>query len=98
MPAFKALPRFTTDLSHLTPARHRRFLHVVRSSFVTDLRTGSRFRPGLRVKGVRCAPGVFELTWNGDGRATFSYGKELLPGERHIIWRRVGTHDILTGP
>ncbi|MFD0396202.1 hypothetical protein ACFQ3Z_44900 [Streptomyces nogalater] len=39
------------------------FHHVVRNAFVPDLRTG-RFRPGLRVKRVRQAPGVYELSWS----------------------------------
>ncbi|GAA2693248.1 hypothetical protein [Streptomyces lunalinharesii] len=47
MPTYKALPRFTTDLQHLTPVQRRRFRDVVQESFVPDLRTGM-FRPGLR--------------------------------------------------
>ncbi|WP_406425560.1 hypothetical protein [Streptomyces sp. NBC_00842] len=63
-----------------------------------DLRRGRPFRPGLRIKGVRVAPGVYELTWAPDGRATWSYGRELVRGAHHIVWRRIGTHSILTGP
>ncbi|MFJ9797706.1 hypothetical protein [Streptomyces sp. NPDC101145] len=59
------------------------------------MRTGRQFRPRLRIKGVRCAPGVYELTWAPDGRATWQYGPEIV---QHVIWRRIGTHDILTGP
>lgn len=65
--------------------------------FVADLRSG-QFRKGLRVKGVRAAPGVFELTWADDGRATFTYGEPITEGEPHIIWRRIGTHDIFRAP
>ncbi|GGU61614.1 hypothetical protein GCM10010274_58170 [Streptomyces lavendofoliae] len=57
-PTFEALPRFTADLQHLTPAQRRRFRHIVLDAFVPDLRTGRQFRPGLRIKGVRCAPGM----------------------------------------
>jgi hypothetical protein len=39
---------------------------------------------------------VFEMTWDNDGRATFSYGEEQIPGEAHVIWRRIGTHAIFT--
>ncbi|WP_322872193.1 hypothetical protein [Streptomyces goshikiensis] len=99
MPTFEILPRFTTDLQHLTPAQRRRFRRVVLGAFVPDLRSpGFQFRPGLRIKGVRRAPGVFELTWDGDGRATWSYGPAIVHGEQHIVWRRIGTHYILTGP
>jgi hypothetical protein len=33
-----------------------------------------------------------------NGRATFTYGDEVVAGEPHIIWRRVGTHDVLSDP
>jgi hypothetical protein len=61
---------------------------------VDDLRAGQGFRKGLRVKGVRGRPGVYEMTWADDGRATFSYGRSHRAGEAHIIWRSIGTHDI----
>ncbi|MFJ3043827.1 hypothetical protein [Streptomyces tendae] len=96
MPTYEATPRFTADHQRLTPEQRRRFRQAV-TVFVDDLRAGA-FRTGLRVKGVRRAPGVFELTWDGNGRATWSYGRPIVPGEQHIVWRRVGTHDILTGP
>lgn len=42
---------------------------------------------------------VFEMTWEGeDGRATFEYGEEIIDGEKHIIWRRVGGHAIFGSP
>jgi hypothetical protein len=56
------------------------------------------FRPGLRVKGVTAHPGVFEMTWAPDGRATFSYGEERVRGTAHVIWRLIGTHAIFTPP
>jgi hypothetical protein len=50
------------------------------------------------VKKVKATPGVFELTWAPDGRATWSYGDEKVPGEPHIVWRRIGSHDIFKNP
>ncbi|MFI9311324.1 hypothetical protein [Streptomyces triculaminicus] len=97
MPTYEALPRFTADLDRLTPEQRRTFRRVVTHAFVPDLRTG-RFRAGLRIKRVRCAPGVYELTWSGGGRATWSYGTERIRGAQHIVWRRIGGHDIFTGP
>jgi hypothetical protein len=38
------------------------------------------------------------MTWADDGRATFEYGSEQLLGETHIIWRRIGGHEILKNP
>jgi hypothetical protein len=44
-------------------------------------------------------PNVFEMTWEGqDGRATFDYGPEQRPGEKHIRWRRIGGHEIFDRP
>ncbi|TBO58895.1 hypothetical protein EYS09_15050 [Streptomyces kasugaensis] len=96
MPTYEALPRFTADLDRLTPEQRCRFRRAV-NAFVGDLRTG-RFRAGLRVKRIRCTPGVFELTWDGNGRATWQYGPEIVRGAPHIVWRRVGGHDIFSGP
>lgn len=40
-----------------------------------------------------------EMTWAPDGRATWQYGDEVRPGVTHILWRRVGGHDIFVpGP
>lgn len=49
------------------------------------------------MKGVRRAPGVFELTWDCNGRVTWSYRDQVMPREQHIVWHLIGTHDILTG-
>jgi hypothetical protein len=38
------------------------------------------------------------MTWASNGRATWQYGPEQRPGERHVIWRRIGTHDIFRAP
>jgi len=38
------------------------------------------------------------MTWAANGRATFQYGPELTPGQAHVIWRRVGTHDVFDRP
>jgi hypothetical protein len=99
MPTFETLPRFEKDWKDLTPQQWATFRKVVKDAFVPDLMAPDRpFRPGLRVKGVKAHPNVFEMTWENDGRATFSYGAERVPGQPHVIWRRIGTHDIFTPP
>ena len=94
MPTFEQLRRFDRDFAALPDAQREAFRSAVQK-FVADLQRGQGFRQGLRVKGVRGAPGMFELTWANDGRATFSYGESRREGEAHIVWHRVGTHDIL---
>jgi hypothetical protein len=94
VPIFAWLARFGADFDALSDGQQAAFLAAV-ILFVEDLRTGT-FRPSLRVKGVKGATGVFEMTWAADGRATF--GKSVAPGEGHIIWRRVGTHEVFRTP
>lgn len=96
MPTFAWLARFRVDFDGLSPAQQAAFLVAV-AQFVEDLRAGG-FRKGLRVKGVRGSPGVFEMTWADDGRATFQYGEPIVGTESHIVWRRVGTHEVLRQP
>jgi hypothetical protein len=93
MPTFATTARFRRDYARLTPAQQERFRKVVVTEFVADADAG-QLRPGLRVKGVQGAPGVYEMTWAPDGRATWQYGPEQRPGAPHVIWRRVGTHAI----
>jgi len=66
--------------------------------FVVDMGDGKGFRKGLRVKGVKGATGIFEMTWGDDGRATFEYGEPVVETEPHVVWRRIGTHAIFKKP
>ncbi|WP_239342486.1 hypothetical protein [Frankia sp. CiP3] len=97
VPTFDALDRFWADYRRLTYAQRERFLRA-RDLFVEDLQAGVGFRKSLRIKGFRGEPGVFEMTWAGDGRALFRYGESEKDGEAHIVWLRVGTHDIFDRP
>jgi hypothetical protein len=97
MPTFAYTPTFRKDLALLDSADKKRFKRKVVDEFVPDLEAG-KFRAGLRVKGIHGAHGVFEMTWASDGRATFEYGQEQIVGQPHIIWRRVGTHDVFRVP
>ena len=95
-PTYAREPAFARDFVKLTD-QQQRFLTAV-TAMVADLKAGRGFRPGLRVKGVQGWPGIWEMTWAPDGRATFEYGPERRPGEPHVIWRRVGTHVIFRQP
>jgi hypothetical protein len=93
-PTFEWPPRFAQDLKKLSDEDAARFREKVLDQFVPALAAHAEMPPGLRVKGVQGANGVFELTFAPDGRATFEYGEELVQGEVHVIWRRIGTHVI----
>ena len=93
MPTHDETERFWRDFDHLTPEQQARFKARVKE-FVEDLKAGSGFRSGLRVKGIRKRPGWFEMTWAPDGRAIFEYGVPKFPGDVNIIWLRCGTHAI----
>ena len=97
MPTREILASLWRDWDGLTVEQRGAFTVAV-ARFVEDLARGEGIRPGLRVKGVRGAPGIFELTWAPDGRATFSYGRAVRGDEPHIVWRRIGTHDVLDSP
>jgi hypothetical protein len=94
LPTYGRSPQFVADHAALSDQQRRAF-RVAVEKFVADLRSGRAFRPGLRVKGIRGSPGLFEMTWAPDGRAVFSYGASIREGEPHIVWHTVGTHDVL---
>jgi hypothetical protein len=96
LPTHDELQRFRNDYRALNDAQRAAFRAALRV-FVDGLRSG-RFDPRLHIKRVQGAPGVWEMTWAPDGRATFQYGPELRPGEPHVIWRRVGTHALFREP
>jgi hypothetical protein len=96
MPTYEAEPAFFRDLDHLTNQERNAFFAAVRK-FVADLNEGD-LRAGLRVKAMPGHPGVYEMSWAPDGRATFSFGASVKGGQPHIIWRRIGTHDIFDRP
>lgn len=96
MPTYEAEPAFFRDLDHLTDQQRSIFFAAVRK-FVADLDTG-QIRTGLRVKAMPGHPGVYEMSWAPDGRATFSFGDPVKDGQPHIVWRRIGTHDVFDRP
>lgn len=97
MPTYESLVHFLRDWKNLTAAQKAAFMVAV-AQFVTDLQAGKGFRRGLRVKKMQGHADVWEMTWAPDGRATFSYGTPIKEGQPHVVWRRIGTHDIFNRP
>ena len=97
MPTFERSPRVDADWNKLSKEEQDQFKVAV-VEFIDDLQRGHSFRSGLRVKPIRGTAGIWEMTWAKDGRATWQYGHVLKPGETHVIWRRIGSHEIFGGP
>jgi hypothetical protein len=94
VPTYLASPAFW-DLYRALSPKQRRLFRVAVTKFIEDLKRGQGFRKGLRVKGIRGAPGMYEMSWASDGRAVFSYGDSIRNKEPHIVWHAIGTHDVL---
>ncbi len=97
-PSYTVTARAAREYAKLSRSDRRRFT-IARKAFVEALRTDpSALPPQLRVKRVKGHEGIWELTWATDGRATFTYGTEQIPGEAHVLWRRIGDHSIFSDP
>lgn len=100
MPTFDTTNQFEADLRRLK-AEERRSFEAAVQKFVQDLKRGAglEFRASLRIRPMKGTHGIYEMTWAGnDGRATFEFGPPRREGERHVIWRRVGGHDVFSRP
>jgi hypothetical protein len=98
MPTYDWLPGAGREYLKLTIEKRAVFMRAV-AEMVEDMRAHRPFRASLDIKPVKRARGVWEMTWEtGNGRATFEYGAEQEPGERHVIWRRIGGHEIFERP
>jgi len=99
---------FKTDYRRLADAERSLFRDaVIRFNEAADriiAGESTTWPRSLRVKSVKGAPGVFEMTWNfsgPDGRATFEWvGVTDATGTQHpaIKWRRIGDHSIFRRP
>jgi hypothetical protein len=94
VPTFQPSPEFWRLYEQLSPDQKKQF-RVAVDKFLADLERGQGFRSGLRVKGIKGAPGLFEMTWAPDGRAVFAYGDSVVGDKPHILWLAIGTHDVL---
>jgi hypothetical protein len=93
MPTHKESEGFLREWDRLSPEEQRRFRIAVRR-FVADLKARRPPRAGLGIERYKSQEGVFEFHFSPDGRALFRYGSSPHPGEVHVIWLRIGTHDI----
>lgn len=101
---WETTPAFDADFKRLSANEQQLFRTAVREAFAPAAERraanpSAAWPRRLRVKGVRGAPGIWEMTWSfsgPDGRATFEWTK--VEGEQAIRWRRVGGHEIFGDP
>ncbi len=96
-PTFEVPAGFAREFARLSREQDKAFRQAV-GKFVDALRDGRDLPHSLRVKRVQGTRDIWEMSYSGDGRATFRYGAEVKPGETHVVWLRVGGHDILARP
>jgi hypothetical protein len=97
-PTYEASQRFLRELARLSNDQRDAFLSA-KDVLVAGLRESPpQFAPRLRVKRVKGSDDVWELTWAADGRATFRYAAQVIAGEAHVAWLRIGSHSILDDP
>lgn len=101
---FETTPAFDGDYRRLKREHAAAFRAVVKEQFAPacDAYAADQTTPwpaSLRVKSMRSAPGVLEMTWSfasPDGRATFEL--VTVDGELRCRWRRVGDHRVFKSP
>jgi hypothetical protein len=96
-PTYEASTGFAREFSRLPREQRRAFREAV-AKLVAAFKDGREPPRSLRIKRVQGTEGIWEFSYSGDGRATFRYGPERKAGETHIVWLRVGGHDILSRP
>lgn len=101
---FETTPAFDGDFRRLKREHGDTFKRVVREKFAPACDAyaadpGAAWPAALRVKSVRSAPGILEMTWSfasPDGRATFEM--IIVEGDLRCRWRRIGDHGVFKKP
>jgi hypothetical protein len=101
---FETTPAFDSDYRRLKPEHRTAFRLVVRERFgpACDAYAADPSTPwpsALRVKSVRNAAGVLEMTWSfarPHDRATFEFIN--VDDDLRCRWRRVGDHAVFKRP
>lgn len=101
---FETTPSFDGDIRRLKPPHLAEFRKVLREKFIPACDAFAKdpstpWPASLRVKSMRAAPGILEMTWSfssPDGRATFEI--VTVDDEPRIRWRRVGDHGVFRNP
>jgi hypothetical protein len=87
--------RTATTASRASPSRWRRSRSgVLVMVFMTS--AAGLMIAAVALRGGRSGGPVLPAT--PDGRATFTFAPPVREGKPHVIWRRIGGHDVLDRP
>jgi len=98
VPTFDRLALFKREYRRLTPEQQARFKVAVAKLIAALSQTPPRMPGEPLVNPLAGHRGVYELRFAPDGRATFTFGASVREGQPHVIWRRIGGHDVLDRP
>jgi hypothetical protein len=93
MPTYDQDERFRHEYHRLRRAEQQLFNRAVKE-FVAALKDQRPPPKKLGIERYERQSGVYEFHWSATGRALFRYGPEKTPGEPHVIWLRIGGHEI----
>ncbi|SRR5579883_1942393 len=96
MPTHEEEPAFKAAYERLTKEERDAF-RKARREFVRSWKEKRSFpREFPAHLGIKCnqRKKLWEFRFGPDNRALFDLGKEVTPGEPHIIWYAIGSHDI----
>lgn len=101
---YERTERFRRDYRKLSDSEKEELRRVVADDFHPALERhvadpGSKWPKRLRIKDVKGARGILEMTWSftdPDGRATWEWTE--IDGQPAILWRRIGSHAIFEEP
>ena len=96
-PTYELPAGFAREYARLSREQRRAFREAV-AKLIDALKDDRDPPRSLRIKRVQGSKDIWELSYSGDGRATFRYGAEVKPGKTHVIWLRIGGHEILSRP
>lgn len=97
MPTYAWQARFMREYRALARQDKVAFRRA-KDRFVAVLRMDRPPEAGLGIAEMAGHPGVYEFRYSASGRARFSYGTTARGSDAHVIWRRIGGHEIYREP
>lgn len=100
---FQTTPAFDRDYKRLDKQHQDKFRKLIpRFNDAAERAPSGQTAPwpnGMRIKPVKGAEGIWELTWSKDhpdGRATWEW--TTIDDQQAIRWRRIGDHSVFDAP